>query len=213
MSSKRAVNVFLGACGLGLLVWMIDKIGFSVLKNSLLDFGFGPAFLLIAIYTLAQLCFCAAWYVVLDDPQKNLSFGRTFLAYAAGDALNMTIPSGNLAGEPVKVLLVRDKIPVESAVSSVTVYKFADFLSMTLFLLFGWLAHFLFFSLPISWNLGAGIVILGMSAMSGLIFLLQKRGFYHPAGRWLQRIGPLEDWIEKKLESAHLVDKSLRDFY
>ena len=199
--------------GFGLLLWMVHKIGFSALKENLLRFGFARTLALILIYGAAQICFCLAWYFILIDPQKKLTFWKTFLAYAAGDALNMTIPSGNLAGEPVKVMLVRDIIPLESAITSVTIYKFSDFLSMTLFLLLGWLFHFRFFTLPLSWDIGAGIVIFGMSAVSVLLFLLQKRGFYHPTGKWLQKIGPLENWIENKLGQAHLVDKGIRDFY
>ncbi len=208
----KKLQILLGIGGLALLFWMIQRVGFSVLKENLLHFGLGPALFLIALYTLAQIAFALAWYVVLDDPEKKLSFWDIFVAYAAGDALNMTIPSGNLAGEPVKVMLVKDKFPIESAVTSVTVYKFADYISLTLFLACGWAFQFFFYSLPLPWNVGAGLITFGMTVAAFIFFWIQKKGLYLPAGRWLGRLG-LQKWIEGKLHSAHLVDEGVRDFY
>src|SRR3989338_4725808 len=208
----KTIHILLGIAGFTLLAWMVHAIGFSVVKDNLLHFGFGPTLLLITIYTLAQISFCAAWFFVLGEGQKKLGFWRTFLAYAAGDALNMTVPSGNLAGEPVKVMLVKDRLGTESAVTSVPVYKLPDFLSLTIFLLAGWLFHFFFYSMPAFWNIGAGLIIFGMTIASLLLFFLQRKGFYLPLGKFMNKIG-LEKWIEDKLHSAHVVDEGVRKFY
>lgn len=208
----RAIEFLLGAGGVILLVWMMQKIGFATLKQNLFSFGISPTLFLILIYSLAQFAFCAGWFVLLNIKEKTLTFWETFLAYAAGDALNMTVPSANLAGEPVKVMLIRDKISFESAISSVTVYKYSDFVSLTLFLLVGWLSQFGFYSLPLSWNIGAGIVAGGMSIFCIFLYILQHRGIYHPTGRLLSKIG-FAKWIVNKLESAHLIDKEILNFY
>lgn len=209
----RWLEVFLGLGGLALLFWMIQKIGFDTILQSLSRFGLLPALFLIALYTLAQLCFCGAWHVLLQDgPGKTLKFWEIFLVYSAGDALNMTVPSGNLAGEPVKVMMIRDKVSLQTALTSVTVYKYSDILSMTLFLTLGWLNHFAFYKLPLSWNVGAGVVAGGMSALCVLLYFLQHRGIYRPAGEWLGKIG-LGKWLEKKLESAPLLDSEIAAFY
>jgi len=191
---------------------MAHKIGFSVLKENLLNFGFTATFSLILLYTFSQVAFCEAWYVLLAERNKTLTFWKTFLAYAAGDALNMTVPSANLAGEPVKAMLVRDHVPFEAAISSVTVYKFSDIISLTLFLLVGWLNHFWFYSLPAPWNIGAGIIVMGMTLLCCLLYVLQNQGIYHPAGKWLERLG-FAKWIVSKLESAHIIDEGIRIFY
>lgn len=209
---KNVIHAALGALGLALLVWMVQKIGIDVLLGNLKAFGFTNTLALIAVYTLAQIAFCAAWHVILVTYQRSIRFRDTFRAYAAGDALNMTVPSANLAGEPVKVLLMRDKIAAEPAIASVTVYKFADFISLTLFLLFGWIFQFFFFSLPAAWNAGGGVIAAGMAAGCFLFYALQKKGVYHPAGKFLQKIG-LGHWVIHKLESAHFIDHSIREFY
>ena len=210
--AAAVLEILLGLGGLTLLGWMIHRIGLSLLWSNLSHFGLMPTLFLAAVYSLAQVFFCLAWLWVVD-PFGAVGFGRLFAAYLAGDALNMTVPSGNLAGEPVKVMLLGGALPMESAVTSVTVYKFADFVSMTLFLLMGWAAHFFFYSLPVSWNVGAGIVVGGMGAVSAFLFMVQKRGFFHPAGKWLGKAAIFEAWIEKKLDSAHSVDRGIRDFY
>lgn len=205
----RWAELFLGMGGVLLLIWIIHKIGFPNLRESLVHFGVARSFFLVLLYALAQFSFCAAWHVLLND---RLSFFETFLAYSAGDALNMTIPSANLAGEPVKVMLIRDKISFEFAMSSVTVYKFSDLLSLTLFLLVGWVNHFWFYALPISWNIGAGIVVAGMGFLSLLLYSLQKQGIYRPTGKWFEKIG-LGKWIVNRLASAHLIDREIATFY
>jgi hypothetical protein len=197
---------------LALLAWIVNQVGFSVLKDHLARFGLGSTLALIAIYTLAQISFCAAWVCALTGSGKQLGFWRVFAAYAAGDALNMTIPSGNLAGEPVKILLLQDRLPAPQLLTSVTIYKFADFVSLTLFLLAGWLAHFPFYTLPVYWNLGAALITFGMSAACILFFMIQQKGLYLPLSKFLQRVG-LERWVEDKLHSAHVVDEGVRAFY
>ena len=208
----KKLHLVLGIGGLGLLVWMIYRTGFSILKANLLHFGLWSSLFLIALYALAQISFGAAWYVVLEEADKSVGFWRIFLAYAAGDALNMTVPSGNLAGEPVKIMLIKDKVSVEAAITSVTVYKFADFLSLTLFLLAGWIFHFAFYTLPLPWEVGAGVIAFGMTVTAAILFWVQKKGMYLPLGNWLRKLG-LEKWIGDKLVSARLVDEGVRRFY
>ncbi|MBI2118706.1 MAG: flippase-like domain-containing protein [Elusimicrobia bacterium] len=207
------IETLLGIGGIILLGWMIHKIGLPLLIENLKNFGLLPMVFLILFYTLAQIFFCLAWFVILKNINTKAGFWETFLVYAAGDALNMTVPSGNLAGEPVKVMLFKDKIPSTQMISSVTIYKFWDFISLTLFLLAGWLFHFFFYSLPLSWNIAAGIMIFGMTLVSLLLFVLQKKGLYLPTGKWLSKIALLESWIVGKLESAHLIDQDIRNFY
>lgn len=211
MSKSRAIHLLLGVLGAALLIWMVKKIGVHALLLNLATFGFWKTVSLILIYTLAQVAFCAAWHVILQAYRSNITFWETFRAYAAGDALNMTVPSANLAGEPVKVMLIRDKISAEEGIASVTVYKFADFISLTLFLLFGWIFQFFFYRLPLAWNIGGGIIALGMSAACLLLYALQKKGMFYPAVRFLHKLGL--DWVAEKLESAHLIDKGVREFY
>ncbi len=208
----RWIHLLLALGGLTLLGWMIHKIGWQTILNNLQTFGVGPTLFLILLYSIAQMSFCAGWYVCILDHDNRVHFWHIFTAYLTGDAINMTVPSANLAGEPVKVLILKERIPIESALSSVTVYKFTDLLAMTLFLLIGWLFHFPFYTLPISWNIAAGVVISGMTGISIVLYFLQKRGIYHPTSLWLKKLG-LENLIFGKLEAAHLIDQRIGAFY
>ena len=208
----KTLHALLGIAGLGLLAWMVRRTGYSTLADNLAQFGLGSTLFLIALYAFSQMAFCAAWFVLLRDKNHPIGFWKTFLAYAAGDALNMTVPSGNLAGEPVKIMMVKSVIGTEDALASVTVYKYADFLSMTLFLLAGWLFHFGFYDMPAYWDLGAAIIIFGMCAACILFLWIQSKGLFLPLGKFLTRLG-LEKWVGNKLDAAHIVDEGVRQFY
>ncbi len=209
---KKIFEISLALLGLSLLLWMAHRIGMHNLKESFLQLGLAQAIFLVAIYALSQFAFCQAWHVLMLTANPHISFWRSFNAYLAGDALNMTVPSANLAGEPVKAALMRQDLTLEQAISSVTVYKYADFISMTLFLLIGWLLHFLEFKLPLAWNIGAGIIVAGMSALSFVLYKIQNHGIYHPIGKWLGRFKWV-GWIISKMESAHLIDECIRNYY
>jgi uncharacterized membrane protein YbhN (UPF0104 family) len=202
----------LGLAGVLLILWMIHKIGFSTVSENLVRFGAGSTLFLILLYSAAQMLYCLAWHVILVGHGSPVSLWKTFIAYSAGDALNMTIPSANLAGEPVKTLLIRHQVSFETAVSSQTIYKFSDILSMTLFLLAGWLITLRLYPLPLLWNIGAGVVGGGMALLCLLLYFLQNRGIYQPLEKWLTKIN-MGRWIISKLESADLIDRHIADFY
>jgi uncharacterized protein (TIRG00374 family) len=210
-SFSRALEILVGILGLALLGFMIHKIGWGTLVRQIKELGgLAPVFFCV-IYAAAQICFTLAWRAVLDSPRWGISFFELFRAYLAGDALNMTIPSGNLAGEPIKVMLLKDKIPTSDAVVSVTLYKMADFISMTLFLALGLLTHFFFFELPQAWWVGGAVVAAGMSGGCVLLFLLEAKGAYASTLRFLSRL-PWGDKLIHKMESAHWIDGNIRNF-
>lgn len=212
MRKSKAIHALLGLLGLALLAYMVHRIGMTKLKEQLIALGFYRTAGLVLLYALAQFCFAEAWQVLLKASAPRISFGSTFKAYAAGDAVNMTVPSANLAGEPVKIFLIRHLVPLETAISSVTIYKYGDFISLTIFLLGGWLFHFAHYSLPLAWNIGAGIVAGGMAVTCVLLYLLQRRGIFLPAGNFLKKLG-LDEWMRHKLQSAQLIDHGIREFY
>jgi uncharacterized protein (TIRG00374 family) len=212
MLLRRGKEILLAGAGLALLGYMIHRIGLDAIREQLAAFGPWRTLGLVLLYGLFQLAFAAGWWTLFRGFSARPRFRDIFLAYAAGDAVNMTVPSGNLAGEPVKVMLLKGKVPTEEVIASVTIYKFSDVSSMALFLLLGWLAHFAYAPMPGIWSAGAGVVILGMSALCVALYFLQTRGLFGPLKRWFAG-GPAGDWIAHKLEDAHLIDGNLQRFY
>lgn len=204
------LEILLAVAGFGLLLWMVQRIGFSKIKEHFLQFGLFPTMALMMTYLIAQICFSLAWVVIL--PPGSCRFRDIFLAFCAGDAVNLAVPSANLAGEPVKAMFISRSVPMEEAISSVTIYKFSDFVTMTLFLLLGWLTHFFFYSFPVSWNVGAGIVAFGQVLFCILLYFLQKKGVFAPLGNFLDRLG-MRRWLAEKLDKAHLIDHGISNFY
>lgn len=206
----RSLEFFLGLFGLAFLGFMIHKIGWNTLLTQIKELGWQAPLFFVLLYGVSQLCFTLAWDAVVKRKQWGVSLWQLFRAYLAGDALNMTIPSGNLAGEPVKIMFIKDQVPMQECIASVTLYKMADFISMTLFLVLGLALHFFFYSLPQAWWIGGSVIAFGMTAGCGLIFLLESRGAYASSVRFLSRL-PFGSKLIHQLEAAHWIDSSIRE--
>lgn len=212
MVLRRWKEILLAGVGVALIAYMVHRITFEAIRAQLVEFGLAPMAGLIVLYGLFQLSFAAGWWIVFSAFKERPAFRTVLYAYVAGDAVNMTVPSGNLAGEPVKVLLLGGTVPAEAAVAAVTIYKFSDIGSMAFFLLLGWFAHFAIAPLPRVWEVGSGVVVLGMAGFCLLLYVLQTRGLFGPLKSWVDRTGT-GHWIAHKLEDAHLIDGNIRRFY
>lgn len=202
----------LGLLGLALLGWTIHRIGYDSLREMFHHFGFLRLLALSAFYGLFQFLFCLAWRCTIVGPTQKKFLRQLFIVYLAADALNMTIPSANLAGEPVKVLLLKNQMSIEKLITSITLYKMVDFFSMTIFLTIGLLVQSLFFHLPGLWVWGGAVVAFGMAMGSVLLFFLQKNGFFSPLTSLLDRFSWTKN-LGKKLSLLNESNQEIHAFF
>jgi uncharacterized protein (TIRG00374 family) len=138
--------------------------------------------------------------------------GLTTLVWTrlAGEAFNLTTPTAALGGEAVKTWLLRDRVPLSEAVSSVIVAKTTITIAQGLLLLLGvvlaWtsLAADSRILTAMEWLLALEIVSLA------LFVLAQTRGLAAFGGRMLARIGLRR--FEQHEGLGH-VDRALAGFY
>jgi hypothetical protein len=114
--SKTFLNIGLALVGGLLLVFTVQRVGWSDVRGSVASIGWGFALVLVlgGVRFGARAC---AWQVCAEG--AGLRFPRAFAATLAADALGNLTPLGLLASEPAKVFFINDRVPTVVAVSSV----------------------------------------------------------------------------------------------
>ena len=142
------------------------------------------------------VCFPFALVNAFDTLGWHFAFLRTRVSFPtlvgvrmAGEAFNLTTPTGSVGGEFVKAWTLRDRVPLHEAMLSVVVAKTTIMIGQGLFLLVGigvtWMAA------PLDSRLLAWMVwLLGLEVLAIVGFLLaQIRGGFGWVPRVLARIG------------------------
>lgn len=211
---SRTVRTNLASLGLGLFLFAC--LLYWARASSVLDHlrRVGPwIFALIPFYGIGQLFFILAWRALLDEQGRAVGLWKLSKAYLAGDAVNYVVVSGNLAGEPLKAHLLRDVLPFVKGLSSVTVNKLSEALSMIAFQAVG-------ISLAIAFNLltsemawGSLLVFIVMSVAIFLFFWRQKKGLFGWIFRGLGRIGIARAFFERIAQKAQRLDDQISGFH
>ncbi len=198
--------------GLALVAVLIYESGPALILSDLKLIGYG-LLVVIAIEFVVDFFNTLGWLFTLPPHHRGERFGRLFLVRLAGTALNQTIPVAGLGGEPTKVLLLRPHVPVETAISSVVVSRFAFSLSKAIFILVGIAMTASLFNLRPATIIGllAGFLI----TLSGiLLFLvLQLRGLSTASARIMARLHIPQRWVSSISEISPQVDEEIATFY
>ncbi|MEO8432298.1 MAG: 4-hydroxy-3-methylbut-2-enyl diphosphate reductase [Acidobacteriota bacterium] len=210
-SFSRRAKPFLIAGGLALVAAVFGRIGWREIAAHVATVGPWFAFL-VAIYAVSQAAFVQGWRSVFDSPPPIRQFPRLYGLYLSGYAANSIAP-GNVAGEPLKMHMLRGETGGEGAVASVTLHKHADLLSQWIFIAVGVVVALASFPLPRA----ARIAAVGATAGLGLLLILMTwalaRGAYSPILRRLSAFRPLARRLETLRGAAGNVDVRIARFY
>lgn len=209
---KRLARLGLLLAGLGVAVWIVRAVGWPAVRANVAAIG-GWFIGLVALYGLAQLAFMAGWWIVIERRLRSAGFLRLFGVYLAGDSVNYLVPSGNLAGEPLKAGLLRDTWGMGQALISITVHKHAELLAQWIFLVGGTAIALSEFDVPAPVTLAA-VGFLGV--LGGSLLLLTwvlRRGTYLPVLNRLAAWKPLAARLLRHRPAAEALDGRLQAFY
>jgi uncharacterized protein (TIRG00374 family) len=131
----RLVLLFFGLVTFVTLLWHIGPTRIAATLGEL-----PPAALFvillpsIAVYLLNAL----GWRFALDSVVRKPPFLRLFTVQMAGEAINITTPTGYVGGEPIKAyMLTRHQVPLAQAGASVVTAKTCMTIAQVLFILIG----------------------------------------------------------------------------
>ncbi|MGH9310217.1 MAG: lysylphosphatidylglycerol synthase domain-containing protein, partial [Vicinamibacterales bacterium] len=116
MPSRRSLSLagtLTTVAAVALFIWIVWTAGPREIWQGVRQVGWGLA----AIIVIAGARFgarAAAWIRCLEPPH-TLRLSEAFMAVVSGDALGNATPLGPLVGEPAKVAIVRQRVPLGAA--------------------------------------------------------------------------------------------------
>jgi uncharacterized protein (TIRG00374 family) len=212
MSEIVKKNVISFLLGLALFAGILYWIRASTVMEHLSQVGPWVGAVILG-YGLVQLSFVLAWRVLLDSDARSIGLWEFFRVYLAGDAVNYVVVSGNLAGEPLKAHLLRDRLPMVKGLSSVTINKLSETVSMIAFQAFGLALAFAHHLMTPKMAWGSLAVFACMSAGIALFFWRQKKGLFGWVFFGISKVGIARDFFERLGSKAQTLDDQISGFY
>lgn len=133
--------------GVGLLVFVINRVGVQPIFDALLRIGFG-FFFLLAISGSRHIFRTIAMRAAVPTEHRRVSFMQAFAARLGGEAISFLTFTGPLLGEATKVALLRKRIPLTYGVPALVVDNLLYNLSVVFFILSGACVMLFSYQLP-----------------------------------------------------------------
>jgi uncharacterized protein (TIRG00374 family) len=212
LRAGRLVQASAVALGAALLASILYRVGWHRVWLDLQSMGWRFVSI-VALEVLVSGANARAWWHTLPRQTRHSAFPRLFLVQLAGSALNETALGAPLYGEPVKVLLLRERSPVSVTTASLLSVKLAQALASVLFIIVGLLVaswSLKFERLPV-WSLSVAFVLI--AAGVGTFLALQLRGFSGLTRRVSTRVPVLGSWVGRMEHGLRRVDEHLQELY
>ncbi len=194
----KAVRAALFVCGVGVLAYLIARVGTDTLLTVLSRLNWWQCVLICLPYGLIMAVDTLGWrYAFAGEPPPYL---RMLAARTAGEALNIVTALGSVGGEAVKVWLLRPAVPYDESVPSIVIAKTTSTIAQTLFLLLGLIL--VVTVVPVNARVrSAMLVLLAVEALLvGGFLATQLTGLVRRVGRLLSIACHLCGWILGVLE-------------
>ena len=149
--------------GLGLLIFVINRVGVQPLFDALLRIGFG-FFIILGLSGLRHVLRTISMRAAVPAEHRRISFRHAFAARLGGEAISFLTFTGPLLGEATKVALLRKRVPLTYGVPALVVDNLLYNLSVVFFVLTGAMVMLWQYPLPQEVNL----VLVGIALIAGL---------------------------------------------
>lgn len=152
--------------GLGLLVYVINRVGVQPLFDALLRIGFG-FFVILGLSGLRHVLRTIAMRAAVPPEHRRITFRQAFAARLGGEAISFLTFTGPLLGEATKVALLRKRVPLTYGVPALVVDNLLYNLSVVFFILSGTVVMLVKYPLPPQVNIV--LLIIAAVAASGIL--------------------------------------------
>jgi len=209
------IRIIVLVCGLAVFSYLVIDFGIANIIRNIEQTGwwFAP---IIGVWAIVYVFNAAAWYVILKDHARNVSFRTIYGLTVSGFGLNYVTPFLNLGGEPYRVMSLRDSIGLHRAVSSVILYNMVRMLSHFFFWLLAVVLAFLFFDVSPSF---AAFLLATFALVLLLIFFFfsrHKKGIFESLLTWLERhpaFHTITARLAKREDALMKIDGQIKQLY
>jgi putative ABC transport system permease protein len=133
--------------GLGLLVFVINRVGIQPLFDALVRIGFG-FFIVLGLSGLRHFLRTISMRAAVPPEHRRITFRQAFAARLGGEAISFLTFTGPLLGEATKVALLRKRVPLTYGVPALVVDNLLYNLSVVFFVLSGACVMLVWYQLP-----------------------------------------------------------------
>jgi len=183
----RAASLLAGLSGAILFAWAMEHAGTMAVVDGFRRVGSGIV-VVIVLGGIRAVVRTVAWRLCFD-PEDRPPLRSMLGAYLAGDAIGNVTPFGFLISEPSKIVMVRERIPVQSSVVSLTLENLFYSATVVVMLVTGIAALLLSFPLPRPLEIVGFLVLLAapLVAAAAVWIVTTHRRIVSGAVEWLAR--------------------------
>jgi uncharacterized membrane protein YbhN (UPF0104 family) len=200
--------------GVGLLFFVIYKIGFNTIIETVRHIGWG--FLIIvflngARHLIRSLCL----YLAVPHKHRTFKFRYAVAARLGGEAVSLVTFTGPFLGEATKAALLKRNVPLSHGGAAVVVDNILYYISVIIMILTGvGVMSYAYSSARSMQYVLIGVAAFGIVSFIGMLLLA---GFQvKPIGfliRRLSRINLAPQFILKRLSGINEIESNVHEFY
>lgn len=200
--------------GLGLLIYVIRRVGVQPLFDALLRIGFG-FFVILGLSGLRHFLRTIAMRAAVPAEHRRITFRQAFAARLGGEAISFLTFTGPLLGEATKVALLRKRVPLTYGVPALVVDNLLYNLSVVFFILSGACVMLAWYPLPPSVYVVL-LIIAAVAALGILIAIIAAKRRVMLLTWAIDRLGELRlspKVILKRRHHIYHLESKVYDFY
>jgi len=190
MPRTRRILIVAGACAVGgglLLVVALRQAGLGAIGDLLTRVGWG-GFSIVLLLSGVRLGARAVGWMQCVEGESRLRFSDAFSATLMGEALGNLTPLAAVVSEPVKAVLVRERVPLGAAFAAIVIENVVYVASVAVMIMAGAVAFLSSYDMAPALRLASLGAIGGMfTVVVAAIVLLGTRTA--PMSRLIDRIG------------------------
>jgi glycosyltransferase 2 family protein len=207
----RRIQLAALTIGVAFFAYLIYTIGPAATLHDLRSMGWGLA-LVILLESAVDAMNTVGWRFTFPRHERHVGFGSLFLVRMAGTAFNQAVPSASVGGEPLKAMLLRDSLPLSSALASVFTAKLTFSIAQGIFAFFGLLLTIRRLHFPPAVLLGLVGALAFVMGLVGLFFWLQRRGLFSTTAGIARRLRLPAGWVDLARRGTLSLDEHIREF-
>jgi len=200
--------------GLGLLVYVINRVGLQPIFDALIRIGFG-FFILLAISGSRHVFRTIAMSAAVPAEHRHFNFFQAFAARLGGEAISFLTFTGPLLGEATKVALLRRRVPLTYGVPALVVDNLIYNLSVVFFILSGACVMLFTYNLPplVHYTLIAIAVIAALGIVAAALAAKRRIMLVTGLVDQMARLRLSPKVILKRRQHINHIESKVYDFY